>query len=232
MKNVLGITALFLSMSILSCQDSNDVVKSPSDEVTKYRTVGMKIPTEVGARWIAAYNRKNSISGRGQGVAYSVDAAQLEASLASVNDLVGVAFHYAEDDLGNTHIIMIPIDPTMSIWTEIPGRVFVDTNTGNPISQGEANSWANRYKRNNPGMIWFHYFGRNVFDEILIIANLASMDIVPALDDLDLSPELLLVIGNTESLLENLIGGLLGGRTETTTTVYDASYPCPKCSVD
>jgi hypothetical protein len=50
------------------------------------------------------------------------------------------------------------------------------------------------------------------------------MEIIPATNDLDLTPQLLLVIEDPN--LSN------GGRTfSETTTVYDASYPCPRCPV-
>jgi hypothetical protein len=221
MKKTTGTLALFLLLSFLSCQDSKDE-SGTAPNLSEYRNVGMRIPAETGARWIEAYNRQNNISGR-LGTDYAVGSAELHMSLSSVTSLVGVAFHYGFDESGEKHLIMIPVDESMSLWTAIEGRVYIDANSNKVITQATARSWADDFKAANPSGIWFHYFGRTVFDEILSLSSFATLTIMPALNDLDLSPQLLLIVGDGLSIL---------GRTETETPVYDASYPCPKCEVN
>lgn len=213
--------AVLISALLLSCNDSKEVAGTP--DVSHYKTVGMKIPTDMGARWIEAYNSRNETSGRILGLTYSINKDQLQSSLNSVTSLVGIAFHYGIDELGATHIVAIPVDETLSLWSNVEGRKYIDANFGVEISQSVASAWADRYKAQYPDQIWFHYFGRNIFDEIFSGPEFTSLNIAPALNDLDLSPELLLIVGNAETLLL--------GRTSSATDVYDASYPCPRCEV-
>jgi hypothetical protein len=220
MKNAFGFLAILAFVSLFSCQDAREGAPSSGADLSAYSNVGMKISTETGARWIQAYNQMNT-SAR-LGILYSVNRADLENAITSIDNLTGVAFQYGTDGNGEKHIIVIPIDQTLRLWTSVPGRIYIDANTSSEISQEMAQSWADNYQAANPYSIWFHYFGRNVFDEILTSADFAAVDIMPALNDLDLSQELLLVVGNTLDLL---------GRTNTETDVYDASYPCPKCAV-
>jgi hypothetical protein len=222
MKNVVAYAVIVLSAILFACQDSKDEASSLPD-LSAYKTVGMKIPTELGARWIQAYNQKYDPAGRLDGILYSLSSTQLQQLLSSVDNLIGVAFQYGLDDSGNKHIIVIPVDNTMRLWNFIEGRLYVDANTGAVITKGKAEQWSLNFQKANPDAIWFHYFGRNIFDEIVTLSDFTSLDIIPAINDLDFSPQLLLVVGNSSSLL---------GRTGTeTTTVYDASYPCPKCDV-
>ena len=98
MKNGITLVTAFSFVVLLSCQDPKDEVSAKLPDVSLYKTVGMKIPTETGARWIQAYNSVNNISARTEGVLYSVDKTDLEKSLDSVNNLTGRAFNYALDE--------------------------------------------------------------------------------------------------------------------------------------
>jgi hypothetical protein len=222
MKNILAFLGLVCFASLLSCQDSKDEWRPATPDLSEYKSVGMRIPAETGARWIQAYNERTPQSTRLDGILYSISSAELQSVLNSVDKLVGVAFQYGIDDYGIRHILVVPVDETLRLWTDIEGRKYVDANTGLPITKGKAETWAKNFQAANPNAIWFHYFGRTIFDEILTTSDFVGLDIVPAINDLDLSPQLLLVVGNSTSLL---------GRTSTETPVYDASYPCPKCEV-
>lgn len=226
MKNTVTFVVLFLTFSFFSCQDTKDDSASSHPSLAEYKNVGHEIPVETGLAWINAYNKKNNTQARIGNLIYGIQGEKLETLLSSVDDLTGVAFHYGIDDAGSSHIIAIPIDETLKLWGSIPGRVFLDTNTGNEISQQEASEWAQRHKDANPDGLWFHYFGKNVFDEISTIPFLNVVQIVPAIKILDFTPQLLLVIANLDVL--NL------GRTSNVqnTIIYDASYPCPPCPVD
>lgn len=221
MRNILAFLSLVCFASLLSCQDSKEEWKPSAPDLSEYSSVGMRIPAETGARWIEAYRSRFPVSGRLDGVLYSIGSTELQLALNSVDKLVGVAFQYGLDENNVKHIVVIPVDESLRLWTDI-GRTYVDANSGQPIPRGKAESWAKKFQSANPDAIWFHYFGRTIFDEILTTSDFIGLDIVPAINDLDLSPQLLLIVGNSESLL---------GRTSGETPVYDASYPCPKCEV-
>jgi hypothetical protein len=221
MKNAFGIVVGLVACSLLSCQDSKEELKATLPDISHLKTVGMKIPTEAAVSWIEAYNERNTTA-RLDGLLYSVNSVEMQALLSSVDDLVGVALQYGLDENGVKHVIAIPVDQTLSLWTPISGRIYIDANTSTEISQSTAHAWALDYQTAHPTSIWFHYFGRNIFDEIVSLPDFVSVDIVPALNVLNLTPQLLLIVGSTENIL---------GRTNTETSVYDASYPCPKCAV-
>ncbi|HYF68914.1 MAG TPA: hypothetical protein VD884_12310 [Ohtaekwangia sp.] len=226
MKNTITFVVLFLTFSFFSCQDTKEDSASSHPALAEYKNVGHEIPVETGLQWINAYNKKNNTQARIGNLIYGIESDKLENMLSSVDGLTGVAFHYGIDDAGSTHIVAIPINETLKVWSSIPGRVFLDTNTGNEITQSEASVWAQRYKDENPDDLWFHYFGKNVFDEISTIPYFNIIQIVPAIKILDFTPQLLLVIANLDVL------DLGRTSTEQNTKIYDASYPCPPCPVD
>ena len=221
MKNVFGFVIGLVTCSLLSCQDSKEELKTTPPDISHLKTVGMKIPAEAAVSWIEAHNERNK-SARLDGLLYSVNAAELQLLISSVDELVGVAFQYGLDENGVKHIIAIPVDQSLTLWAPISGRIYIDANTSTEISQSTAHAWALNYQSANPTEIWFHYFGGNIFDEIVSVSDFVGLNIVPALNILNLTPQLLLIVGNTESIL---------GRVGTETSVYDASYPCPKCAV-
>jgi len=226
MKSFFVAVVLSLGMSLLACQDTKDGLENKLADRSYYKTIGKQIPFETGMRWMEFYQKRNSQEGRVSILSgYEISASQVETMLASVSDPVGVAFHYGTDSWGIRHIIAIPVDGSMSLWSSIPGRVFVDANTGNAISQSTAQTWAQHYKNTHPTGIWFHFFGQNIFDEIVAIPFFNNLDIEPAIDDLTLLPQLLLIVWNETSLL--------GGRTsEEEGLIFDASSPCPPCAVE
>jgi hypothetical protein len=227
MKSYLVFVALFIALSFLGCQDSKEDTKTVNHDLAFYRNVGERIAFETGMQWREFYEQKNSEQGRLSLSNFEMSAAQLDALLSSVTSLVGVAFHYGIDESGTTHIIAIPVDESLSLWTNIPGRLYVDTNTGNTITQSVASVWAENYKSENPSGIWFHFFGETTFDEITSIAYFDTMEISPAINIFNLRPQLLLIIWNDVNLL--------GGRTRRDDgggTVYDASHPCPPCGIN
>jgi hypothetical protein len=223
MKKLFGIVCGFVLLFCFSCHQE-DARNTPLD-LSFYQNVGKEIPFDLGMRWLQAYEARNA-EGRTQTASYAIPALQLNTLLSSVPNLTGVAFHYGTDTWGTTHIIAIPIDPALSLWTVIPGRVIVDTNTGLAISQSTAELWTSAYKNNHPGEIWFHYFGKTVFDEITSLSFLNTLDVSPAFNDTEQTPELLLIVWDN-----SLTGGLLGRRKDDPGRVYDASNACPPCSV-
>jgi hypothetical protein len=221
MKNLFVFAAVFFAVSLLGCQDTKEENGSNPD-LSTIKSIGMQIPNETGRLWIEAYNKKNNIAGRLFGSQYNVSAAQLQACLSSVSDLAGMTFHHAIDDAGMHHFIIVPVGGSLSVWSDIEGKIYLDANTNASITRDEAIAWTNNYKQENPDEIWFHLFGKNIFDEILTISYFENMEVVPALNILNLTPQLLLIIED-DTLLN------IGGRTETESRTYDASSPCPPC---
>jgi len=229
MKHVLVVTAMYFVLTLLSCQETKEDLKSQLSERIHYKSIGMEIPFETGMEWIEYYKaesrKDNSDQGRlGLFTPYSIPDSQIQSAMESVGDLTGIAFHYGLDDLGRQHILAIPVDETLSLWSPIPGRIFIDANTGEEISQGEAYQWAQRYKSAHPNDIWFHFFGQNIFEEICALPFFNSIEIEPAINILDLTPQLLLIIWNDDLLS-------LGRTHHPPALVYDASNACPPCAV-
>lgn len=224
MKSALGARVISLAFLLFSCQDGRDNLQQPLSEADYYKTIGEPIPLETAMEWIGNYQQRRNGEGRVELLSsYTVSAGQMEALLASTSNLVGVAFHYGIDEAGSTHIVLIPIDETLSLWSTIPGRIFVDANSGEEISQSLARGWAQRFANENPSDVWFHFFGKNIFDDMTALPYFNDVDIEPALNTLNLEPELLLIVWN-ESLN-------LSGRTSAeNATVYDASNACPPCA--
>jgi hypothetical protein len=226
MKNLAAFTLVFLTLSIFGCQDTKETSNQTHPAAEFYKTIGHQIPLATGLRWIETYDTKNNSSqGRSSLAPYAVSNSSLFSMLESINDLNGVAFHYGLDQSGTKHVILIPIPESLSVWSVIPGRVFIDANTGEEISQNVATTWAQNYETANPGAIWFHYFGKNIFEEMATIGGFNVLNIVPALNDADLSPQLLLILTNEE------VTSGLGRSFAASSAVYDASYPCPSCPV-
>jgi hypothetical protein len=220
------LAAIIVAFSLASCQDTKQDLRDPLSEKDVYKTIGEQIPFETGMEWIEFYNKNRYEQARlDLSSSFNVPAPQMESLLKSVTGLVGVAFHYAIDDLGQSHILVIPVNESMTLWSNISGRIIVDANTGNEISHDIASEWAQRYKDAYADEIWFHFFGKDVFDEMVALPFFNSVDIEPAINVLDLTAELLLVVPNDDEIS-------LGRTAASDGVVYDASNACPPCAVE
>lgn len=224
MNRIIFATAMLLVLSVFSCQDTKENLRDPLSEKDVYKTVGEAIPYETGMEWIEFYKRQQHDQGRLDLLTpYNISATQVDALLNSVPDLVGVAFHYGIDEFGRTHIVAIPVDGSLSLWSA-DGRVLIDANTNSRVSLDIAKSWAENYQKLHADAIWFHFFGKNVFDSMRAIPYFDDVNIEPAINVLNLQPQLLLVINN-----DDLVS--FGRTADETGIVYDASNPCPPCAV-
>jgi hypothetical protein len=231
MKSTIFSITLYFAVSLLACQDSRDEhLKNTVPDHTAYKAIGEQIPLETGMRWIDIYKtskqgRSNLLGGLIDLNDYEISDTQMQAVLQSVTDLTGVAFHYGLDEDGEKHIMVIPVDASLRLWEFVqPSRIIVDSNTDTQISLSTAQTWAQNYQNAYPTRIWFHFFGADIFDEILAIPFFSSLDIQPALNDIFL-PQMLLIIWDPDL-------PFLGGRTKSNrTVVYDASNNCPPCAV-
>jgi hypothetical protein len=195
----------------LACQDRPEDASSRNVAITTfYQNVGQKISTELGLRWIENYQRQMSLSRDGQ--LFKVSQAHLLSMLTS--EIIAMAFHYAIDDAGNTHILVVPLDGGMNLWDELKPKVIIDASVNSPITIADAKRWAVNYNNLHPNDIQYHLFGTRVFDEIV---KSPEFEISPAVDD-EQTPQLLLIVRH-----ENTTGRIRSENTD----VYDRSQRCP-----
>ena len=225
MKGSVVCATLCAALYLAGCQESREDIKAPLSQKDFYKTIGEAIPFETGMEWIDNYKRTASEHGRTEGLlGYSVSALEMDALLASITNPIGVSFNYGTDMLGIMHIVLAPVDDSMALWSSIPGRIFVDANTGTEISQSIAYTWASAYQNAHPDDVWFHFFGKDIFDDMAALPYFSDIDIERGVNTLELTPELLLVIWNSTATVGT-------GRTMEYATVYDASNACPPCAV-
>lgn len=224
MKRLIVASVVLLSVALSGCQDSKEVAQ-PLSEKDFYKTIGEEIPIETAVKWMELYRKERSAQGRLEDTPfYSVSADHMKAALTSADDLVGVAFHHALDDNGERHILVIPVDATLALWSGTP-RMLLDANTNTEISSDVASAWASNYKTAHPDEKWFHFFGKQVFDQMSALPYFSSMELEPAISDLDFTRQLLLIVPNNEVESD-------AGRTSSLlSVVYDASNSCPPCAV-
>lgn len=226
MNRFFSVTIVCGTIFLAACQETKEEVKSPLSQQDLYRAIGEEIPFETGMAWIEFHKRKKSTKGRIETVPeWKIPAGQMNTMLSSVNALVGVAFHYAIDDFGASHILAIPVNESMHLWTLIPGRVIIDANTGMEIDHDLAHIWAQNFTASNASEVWYHFFGKNVFNDMQALPYFESVDIEPATNSEDLSPELLLIIWNDAQISVGRTFAEYG-------TVYDASNACPPCATE
>jgi hypothetical protein len=224
MKNLFVFATVFFGLSFLGCQDTREENNALPD-ASFHKSIGTEIPLETGLRWIDAYNNKQQAGGRVKTTLYTISSSQLGTLTTSLTGLIGVAFHHAIDDAGEHHFIVIPVDLTLSLWNPLFSRPYIDANTNTEIDRSVARQWTNNYKNAHPNGIWFHFFGSLIFQEISLIPYFTNLQIVQAINDQDLSPQLLLIV---EDETEDA-----GGRLNTSSTkVYDMSSPCPPCPMN
>ena len=214
MKKIAGAFATSLFILFLSCQ--NDL-QAPEDNVTStifHAGVGEPIPVSTATRWIEQYDKQ--LEGSRNAQTYVVTKPNLEAIMQSTADLIGFTFHHALDHLGEHHILIIPIDNTLSLWTSSSQRIALDANTNTEIDIDVAHDWTDRYAAANPGGIRYHFFGADIFSQIV---QSPEFRIEEAINDEQVPQLLLIVPGGSES------SGT--GRINSEDEVYDASVRCP-----
>lgn len=225
MNRFVVVCAVCITSLLAGCQEAKDL-NNPISEKDVYKKIGEEIPFETGMEWIAYHRARNRDDARTESVSpYYVPATQMNLLLGSVADLVGVAFHYAIDETGVTHILVIPVDMSLGVWSLVAGKIIIDANTGSAITPATASLWAGNYKAIKPESVWFHFFGKDIFDEMRALPYYNGVDIEPATNSTDLTPEMLLVIWNEQATST--------GRTQASNaTVYDASNACPPCAAE
>jgi hypothetical protein len=221
MKKLLYFAVTFFGISLLACQDGKDEAKNITD-LSYYRNIGKQIPTETGYRWMDVYRGKNHLIGRTKPSGYALSKESLTALSNSVDQLIGIAFHHAMDENGEHHFLIIPVDETLQIWSQ--DKAIIDANTDTEISSDVAHQWAANYQNQYQEEIWFHFFGKHVFDEMSAIPFFEYIQIEPAISDVNYTPQVLLIINDL-----SLVDASSGRGEMEEAVVYDASSPCPPC---
>jgi hypothetical protein len=148
---------------------------------------------------------------------YAVTKQSLETMMQSTSGLIGFTFHHALDHAGKHHILIIPIDNALQLWTSSSStRIFFDANTNTAIDIEIARNWIDRYTAANPERIRYHFFGADIFREIV---QSPEFRIEEAINDEQIPQLLLVVPGNIEN------SGT--GRINSEDQVYDLSVRCP-----
>ncbi len=204
------LTSLVVLLLFFACQEH--IVNKPKEKFSE--ATGEEIPKSDAERWIDRYSKLQSVA-RIQSSSYNINAEQLDAMLQTDN-LIGIAFHHATDDQGDHHVLAIPLDNT-PLWNA--DKYIVDANTNQKVKVEEGEKWARNYSEHNPGAIWYHRFGSDIFDDIKSISYFKSFDIEPAMND-ELVPQLVLVIKNQNAELNGRVNSFAG-------VYYDKSNPCP-----
>lgn len=224
MKKLLYFSVAMFAISLLACQDGKDEAKNIAD-LSFYRSIGKQIPTQTGYRWMDVYRTKLKLAGREKPSGYALSKQNLADASVSVENLVGIVFQHATDETGAHHFLIIPIDETLQIWTQT--KSIIDANTDSVVSYSDAREWAKNYQAANPDVIWYHFFGKHVFDEMNAIPFFEYIQIEPAISDVNFTPQVLLIVND-------LSVDVSSGRSEgEEAVVYDASTYCPPhCSLE
>jgi hypothetical protein len=207
-------TVVLLALILTGCFDSRD--NSPVATENKFsKSVGEQISLAVAERWIGLYNQ-SSAGAKTEDISYSITPDHLKA-IANYATEAGIAFHHAIDDVGVHHILIIPVKES-TLLTEAP--VLIDANADEVLESNTAKTWISNYANAHPEQGWYHFFGYDIFDEIMK-SSFSRIDIEPAINDKG-EPQLLLVVWSQAAA---------NGKTAASSpTVYDASNLCPPCS--
>jgi hypothetical protein len=207
------ITVVLLVLILTGCSDTR--VNSPVSTENKFsKSVGEQISLAVAERWMELYSQSNA-GAKSEDVDYSITPEHLKA-VAGYATETGIAFHHAIDDVGHHHILIIPVKDG-TLLKDAP--VLIDANTDAVLAASTAKAWMKNYENAHPELGWYHFFGYDIFDEI-IQSSFSRIDIEPAIND-EGKPQLLLVVWPQAAS---------NGKTEAISpAVYDASYLCPPC---
>jgi hypothetical protein len=197
--------SVLFALLMYSCQLDHE---SSKPELKFSSTVGSLIDLDLATRWMKRYDASAA-----KEQSYSVSLNNFKSLMGTTNK-VGIALHYAKDDANTQHILLIPVSETEVLYNS---SVILDANGDQVISSGIAKTWIENFKSSSSDAIWYHYFGIQIFDEILA-TNFSRFEISPAIND------------EGEGQLLLLVWPAVNGRTKDgSPLVYDMSNPCPPC---
>jgi hypothetical protein len=207
MKKIVGFIILICIFA--TCHDSD---KPTLDRTQSLRKVGGIIDKEEAQRWRARYE-KSSFGARQQSAA-TISKASLQDIVNTIVEYDGIYFHHALEG-SKHHILVIPYKGGQPLWST---SVITDANSDTLIEVATASLWAERYVTQNPQGPWSHFFGRDVFENILSNDAFNEVEIAPAVDDAGFSKLL---------LYASFHGPTTTGKTKGASEVYDYSSTCP-----
>lgn len=202
---------IFLLALLSHCQDpdSNAVHTLPK---VLTRSVGFEISTRTAERWIN-HQRSQSASKVEKS---AIAAEDLDMLLLNVTEAFGVILHHALDEEDHHHILIEPVREDLILWTN--GNVF-DATSNEFVDVSKARRWTTLYKSMHTFGPWSHYFGADIFAEITALQGFDRIEIVPAINDLDV-PQLLLY---SFYIMEPANGRSKNEEVK----IYDGSAVCP-----
>jgi hypothetical protein len=216
--NKTSLFALWFVLTLSACQDTVTNPETQKQNSILDKTVGEQIPTDVANRWIALYEKKNS-SGRTHEFQCTVAAQHFNEILSSI-PLLGLAFHYAIDDSGDFHVLILAVSEDKKLWSSDASRICIDANTNSVIAESVAREWTQNFKETTPNAVWYHFFGSDILNEMRKVSGFNEFEIIPALNDEGIK-QLLLVI--------NRDSDFVSGRILSESIVFDKGGLCPPC---
>lgn len=198
---------------VMGCKDAQE-----SQEDKKFdKSVGAPISMETATRWTNLFERRPDALSRLHTCTVSHDF--VERFVADEN-LHGIAFHYAIDDAGDIRLLVAPVGDKSILWNS---ELIVDASTNQAVAAPTALEWAKRYQEQHPEGLWYHFFGIEIFHDMIKNRTFDAINVKPALNDAG-APQLLLFLVTQSTAAEN-------GKSQDLfdTAVYDASNACPPC---
>lgn len=201
---------------LVSCRDSQEI----QHQTTFDPAVGERIPLETATRWTGILSKQRASVGRTETAPdYVISAESLDQLFDEPTATKGLAFHYATDENGQLHILTFPVSETEINWNS---STVVDALGDILIDPTAAHDLTATFENTHPGEIWYHYFGKDIFDEIRAMSGFSRLEIKQALND-EGKPQLLLYVWGDNASATS------GRSSESFPMVYDASNPCPPC---
>jgi hypothetical protein len=196
---------LLLALSLLvGCQDVDGTTKAS----VFHEGVGAQISLDVATRWA---RRSEDVGSR------DVSAAQLAVLVDASPDRVGVVFHEAMDDEGARHLLLTTMGEDAEPWASI----VIDVDAAATVNVDTARAWTARHAAVSDDGPRYHFYGRDMLDEIIANPRFDHLGVSRALDD-EGQGQLVLMAWNDD-------GDARSGQP----TPYDTGLTCPPvCSVD
>lgn len=201
-------TSFIIIFLFFACHEPREQDISTTNAFNK--KAGAEISMETAERWISRY-RNDEAEKRFDTYTKVLTYSEIEKTLNTVSEPMGVLFHYAIDDNGHVNTFLIPISEDNPIWNA-PNILNVDD--GSIISGGDALALAERFKAAYPDEIRSHFFGIHVFEKVY-----NSIEFVHATSDDGIDQLLLFMRSDAEHS-----DGRLQGES---VSVYDNSIRCP-----
>jgi hypothetical protein len=191
------------------CEERNESIRNVPNDKIFTKDVGGRVSDEVAARWV---DRKRHSSGREGN--FSVTADNVVALLEKTEDKIGVVIHHAVDDTGQHHLFIAPVKADLKSWSN---SEVLDAASNEFTDSELAYAWVTDYKNQYPDGPWSHYYGIDMFNDIISTEGFNKIDLKFGQDDNGHLP-ILLYVSTHETI---------NGKSQSQSTVYDNGAICP-----